>query len=58
MVDRLGNGAFVKQPIKFSTYSDMPEQPPPILGEHTQTVLSECGYSIDEILAMQAEGAT
>jgi len=57
MVRSLGDGAFVKQPIKFSTYPDPPEQPPPALGEHTDAVLAECGYSPAEISAMRAEGA-
>ena len=57
LIRRVGDGAFVKQPVRFSTYPDMPEQPPPRLGEHTEAVLAECGYSQDEIAAMKAEGA-
>jgi crotonobetainyl-CoA:carnitine CoA-transferase CaiB-like acyl-CoA transferase len=57
MIRRLGERAFVKQPVRFSTYNDIPEQPPPRLGEHTQAVLAECGYSPDEIAEMQTAGA-
>jgi CoA:oxalate CoA-transferase len=56
MIGRVGNGEFVKQPIHFSTYPKLSEQPAPLLGEHTQLVLSEHGYSIDEISAMKADG--
>ena len=57
MIRHIGERAFVKQPVRFSTYDDIPEQPPPRLSEHTEAVLAECGYSKDEIAAMQAEGA-
>jgi CoA:oxalate CoA-transferase len=57
MLRRVGERTFVKQPVRFSTYADIPEQPPPRLGEHTETVLAECGYSPEEIAAMRAEGA-
>ena len=57
LIRRVGDGAFVKQPVRFSTYADIPEQPPPRLGEHTEAVLAECGYSQDEIAAMKAEAA-
>jgi crotonobetainyl-CoA:carnitine CoA-transferase CaiB-like acyl-CoA transferase len=57
MIGSVGDGTFVKQPIKFSTYPDVPEPPPPALGEHTNAVLAECGYTPEEIAAMRAEGA-
>ena len=57
MIRRVGECAFVGQPIQFSTYPELPEQPSPVLGEHTEAVLAECGYSMDEISAMRAEGA-
>ena len=56
MVRRVGECAFGSQPIRFSAYSELPEQPAPVLGEHTEAVLVECGYSLDEISAMKAEG--
>lgn len=57
MIRRAGKVGFVNQPIHFSTYPQVPEQPAPQLGEHTQAVLAECGYSTEEILAMKAQGA-
>ena len=57
MIGRVGGGAFVKQPIRFSAYPEIAEAPAPSLGEHTQAVLAECGYSAEEISAMKAEGA-
>ena len=55
MIRRIGECAFVDQPIRFSSYPELPEQPAPVLGEHTETVLAECGYSKEEISAMKAE---
>ena len=57
MIRRSGYGAFVNQPIHFSTYPETPDGPAPALGEHTKLVLADCGYSQEEILAMQEEGA-
>jgi crotonobetainyl-CoA:carnitine CoA-transferase CaiB-like acyl-CoA transferase len=31
--------------------------PPPLAGQHTADILSEVGYSEDEIAAMKASGA-
>ncbi len=56
MVRRSGEHAFVKQPIEFSTYPEIPDRPAPALGEHTQAMLADCGYSMEEISAMRAEG--
>jgi crotonobetainyl-CoA:carnitine CoA-transferase CaiB-like acyl-CoA transferase len=57
MIRRAGECDFVNQPIRFSTYPELPAQAAPTLGEHTQAVLAECGYSMEEISAMKAEGA-
>jgi CoA:oxalate CoA-transferase len=57
MIRRVGACAFVGQPIQFSGYPELPEEPAPMLGEHTEAVLAECGYSMEEISAMKAEGA-
>lgn len=57
MVRRMNGGGFINQPIKFSSYPAMSERPAPELGEHTQAVLAECGYSADEIAAMKTAGA-
>jgi len=55
--DVSGSGSYVSQPIRFSTYANIPDLPAPSLGEHTEAVLSEYGYTADEIAAMRAEGA-
>jgi CoA:oxalate CoA-transferase len=57
MIKRVGNGDFVGQPIHLSTYPNASEQPAPALGEHTEAVLTDLGYSAEEIAAMRAEGA-
>jgi crotonobetainyl-CoA:carnitine CoA-transferase CaiB-like acyl-CoA transferase len=57
MVRQVGENSFVSQPIRYSTYRDMQEQPAPALGHHTEAVLSELGYSKEEISAMKARGA-
>ena len=57
MIRHSGDRAFANQPIHFSTYPETPDGPAPALGEHTAAVLAESGYSNEEILAMQAEGA-
>ena len=56
LIKTVGDGTFVGQPIHFSTYPDTSEQPAPALGEHTDMVLAELGYSADEIAAMKTEG--
>jgi CoA:oxalate CoA-transferase len=56
MISKVGNGNFVSQPIHFSNYPKMSEQPAPSLGEHTEAALSEFGFSAEEILAMKADG--
>jgi crotonobetainyl-CoA:carnitine CoA-transferase CaiB-like acyl-CoA transferase len=33
-----------------------PAEPPPLLGEHTESVLAEAGYSADEISALERRG--
>ena len=59
MIRQVGDGAFAGQPIQFSTYPDMrPNTPAPALGEHTDAVLTELGYSAEEIAAMKAEGVS
>jgi crotonobetainyl-CoA:carnitine CoA-transferase CaiB-like acyl-CoA transferase len=57
MVRQVGEKAFAGQPIRLSTYPAMPERPAPALGEHTQAVLAELGYSPDEITDMKTQGA-
>jgi crotonobetainyl-CoA:carnitine CoA-transferase CaiB-like acyl-CoA transferase len=45
-------------PIRFSNTPSTIRQLPPLLGEHSVAVLTEAGYSHDEIAAMIAAGVT
>ena len=44
-------------PIKFSSTEGSIERHPPLLGEHTHEVLSELGYSDDDVERLRAEEA-
>ena len=44
-------------PIKLSRYTATVRRPPPMLGEHTDEVLGELGYSAADIAAMRDDGA-
>jgi crotonobetainyl-CoA:carnitine CoA-transferase CaiB-like acyl-CoA transferase len=44
-------------PIKLSQYKATVRRPPPMLGEHTDEVLSELGYSASDVEAMRDAGA-
>jgi len=44
-------------PIRFPGADDGPKGPAPKLGEHTRAVLTQLGYSQDEINALYASGA-
>jgi CoA:oxalate CoA-transferase len=57
VVRQVGENSFVAQPIQFSTYPDMREQPAPALGDHTETILAELGYSAQEISDLKTQGA-
>ena len=51
------NGGYVNQPIHFSPYAQMPQQPAPEFGADTRAVLAECGFTSDEIAKMRDQGA-
>ena len=55
-----GQGGFFPAPavpVRFPGSDDGPKGPPPGLGQHTDDVLAEAGYSDAEIAAMRASGA-
>jgi crotonobetainyl-CoA:carnitine CoA-transferase CaiB-like acyl-CoA transferase len=43
-------------PIKLSEYTASVRRPPPTLGQHTDEVLGELGYTVADIEAMRQEG--
>jgi CoA:oxalate CoA-transferase len=57
MIARLARGAFVAQPIHMSTHATFPERAPPALGQHTREVLTEVGYTSDQIDRLARTGA-
>lgn len=46
----------VAQPMKFSRTQPDYASAPPLLGQHSRAILSEAGFSADEIAALEAEG--
>ncbi|MFW5911458.1 MAG: CaiB/BaiF CoA transferase family protein [Halolamina sp.] len=43
-------------PMQFDEYTSTARRHPPLLGEHTEEVLADLGYSTDEIERLQQEG--
>jgi CoA:oxalate CoA-transferase len=54
----IGPVRVVGNPIDFSETPVDATQPPPELGQHTEEILLEAGYSWDEITALRDKGAT
>jgi crotonobetainyl-CoA:carnitine CoA-transferase CaiB-like acyl-CoA transferase len=52
----VGNLAMVRPPIHIDDAPVGSEDPPPLLGEDTDTVLRELGYSADQVQAWRAAG--
>jgi crotonobetainyl-CoA:carnitine CoA-transferase CaiB-like acyl-CoA transferase len=53
----LGAARSIGNPIKFSETPVSYRLPPPMLGEHTTTILQELGYSEAEVRAMSSSSA-
>ena len=43
-------------PVRVQGATPGPQTPPPLLGEHTDALLAELGYSTDDIAALRKEG--
>jgi formyl-CoA transferase len=46
----------VKEPIKFDGTPERTPTPAPTFGQHSDEILSGCGYSADEIAALRQRG--
>ncbi len=53
---RLGEIDMLGNPIRFSDATIEYSRPPPLLGEHTDEILTEVGYDGDRIAALRAAG--
>ena len=46
----------VGQPVVLSRTNSSVKHPPPKMGQHTDEVLADVGYSADEIAKLRSEG--
>ena len=54
----IGTAKSIANPIRFSNTPVSYRFPPPLLGEHTGTILQGLGYTADEVKSMAAESVT
>jgi crotonobetainyl-CoA:carnitine CoA-transferase CaiB-like acyl-CoA transferase len=54
----IGAAKSIANPIRFSNTPVSYRLPPPLLGEHTGTILQSLGYTTDEVKSMATESAT
>ena len=51
-----GPAPIMETPVRLSETPGTLEHRAPLLGEHTDSILADLGYSADEIAAFRAEG--
>ncbi len=52
---RAGHVRVLKHPVRYSSGEAALRRPPPDLGEHTDDLMAELGYTADQIAAMRAD---
>ena len=53
---QMGDYTTVNIPMRFATADVKPQGPSPLLGQHTQQVLEDAGFSADEIAGLRSQG--
>lgn len=53
---RAGELKVVGHPVRFSATPGTIRIPPPLVGEHTDAVLGQLGYTAEQIAALREEG--
>jgi formyl-CoA transferase len=55
---KAGKLKFVGGPVRFENFVKEKSTPPPLVGEHSGKILSELGYSSEDIKALQSQAVT
>jgi len=55
---KAGKLKFVAGPVRFENFVKEKSTPPPLVGEHSGKILSELGYSSEDIKALQSQAVT